>query len=280
MSDLFSNTHVDMTQAHPGRMYDYLLGGTANFKVDQEAVHASIGAVGGIENARATIKANRAFLVRAVRYLAHEAGVRQFLDLGTGIPTEPNVADVAQQAAPDCRVVYVDNDPVMLAHAHQLVRGAPPGAIAYIQADVRHPDTVLEQASQTLEFTRPVAVLLIAVTHSLAGDEPQRIISHLTGRLATGSYLAVSQLTTDIMAEATTALRDAWDADDTIKEPFVFRNRSQFSQFSQFFAGWELVDPGVVPLDEWRPDGDAPPRPPGWETPYYAALGHLEPHLT
>lgn len=260
---------IETTQAHPGRMYDYLLGGTANFEADRVAIEASSGAVGGIDHAKATVRSNRAFLVRAVRWLASEAGVRQFLDLGTGIPTAPNVADVARDVAPDCRVVYVDNDPVMLAHAHRLLRGSTEGATHYIWADIRDPDEVLQQAAATLDFNEPLAVLLVAVTHSLPDDEPHRIISHIADRIPTGSYLAVSQLTTDIMPEATTALRDKWEKDDTIREPFVFRDRDQFATF---FDGWELIDPGVVALDDWRPDGHAPPRPEGWDTPHYAAV--------
>lgn len=265
------SVEIDTTKPHPGRMYDYLLGGRANFEVDREAVRLHSPSVGGIEISKAMVRANRAFLVRAVRYLAEEAGVRQFLDLGTGIPTEPNVADIARRADPECRVVYVDNDSVMMAHAHELLKGTRAGAVKYIWADLRDPAAVLEQASETLDLSKPVAVLLVSITHFLPGDEPLSVIGRLSERVCPGSYLVVSQLTSDIMVEAMAALAQSLEKDDSITQPFVLRDRDEFARF---FDGWQLVEPGVVPLDDWRPDGEAPSRPPGWDTPYYAAIGH------
>lgn len=263
------NVEIDTTKPHPGRMYDYLLGGQANFEADREAVRLHSPSVGGIETSRAMVRANRAFLVRAVRYLAEEVGVRQFLDLGTGIPTEPNVADIARQASPECHVVYVDNDPVMMAHAHKLLSDTSEGLAEYIWADLRDPAAVFEQASEMLDLTKPVAVLLVSITHFLPGDEPGTIIGQILDHVCPGSHLAVSQLTTDIMVEAMAALAQSLEKDDSIAQPFIFRDRDQFTRF---FEGWELIEPGVEPLDDWRPDGEAPPRPPGWETPYYAAI--------
>jgi len=163
---------IDTTVAHPSRMYDYLLGGVDHFAVDREAVDAAADAVGGMENARATVRANRVFLVRAVRWLAAQ-GVRQFLDIGTGIPTMENVHQVAQEAAPESRIVYVDNDPIVLAHAHTLLKSTAEGATAYVYGDLRDPEPILTEAARTLDLGRPVAVILVAITHFFPdADDP------------------------------------------------------------------------------------------------------------
>ena len=188
---------IDSTVAHSARVYDYLLGGSDNFAVDRDAARQVAAFVGGMDNARAEARANRAFLGRAVRWLAAEAGIRQFLDIGTGIPNADNVQTIALRAAPDARVVSVDHDPVVLAHAHQLLGPGDPARTAYVQADLRDPDVILARAARTLDLAEPVALLLVGVLHHVADpDDPHAIVAHLVRNLAPGSYLAVSHLAT------------------------------------------------------------------------------------
>ena len=171
---------LDTSVAHPARVYDYWLGGKDNFAADREAAEAVIAVRPGILR---DIRENRKFLIRAVRYLAAEAGIRQFLDLGTGIPTSPNVHEAAQQAAPECRVVYVDNDPIVLAHARALLASSDEGATAYLDADLRDPEPILRTAAQTLDFSQPVGVILVGVLHLISDDEkPEAIIAPADGR--------------------------------------------------------------------------------------------------
>ena len=254
---------IDRQAANAARVYDYLLGGTANFEVDRAAGEQSSAAFpGGIDGARASVRSNRDFLARAVRYLAGEVGIRQFLDLGTGIPNEHNVHHLAQQVAPDARVVGVDYDPVVLAHAHELLRSTPEGAVAFIDGDFREPEAVLEQAADTLDFSRPVAVMLVAILHLIDDDnDPYGLVGRLMDAVPSGSYLAMTHLTNDLldMAETARILTEA------MREPMVLRTRAEFARF---FDGLELVEPGVVPVDEWRPD--TPPT--GTFIAHYAAV--------
>jgi hypothetical protein len=236
----------DTTVAHSARVHDYWLGGKDHFAADRAAGDAVIEAYPGIVE---SVRANRAFLARVVRFLAAEAGIRQFLDIGTGIPTANNTHEVAQSVAPDCRVVYVDYDPVVLAHARALLVGSPEGATDYIDADLRDPQAILNQAAQTLDFSRPVAVMLIAIMHLIGDDaEPYKIVSQLTGAMPSGSYLALSQVASDIQAEqmAEAARRYNRLAHETQRH----RNRAEVTRF---FDGLSLVEPGVVPVQEWRP---------------------------
>jgi SAM-dependent methyltransferase len=248
-------TEIDRRVAHPSRMYDYLLGGKDHFAVDRDAVHQAAPAVGGLDNARTAVRANRAFLGRAVRYLATEAGLRQFLDIGTGIPNADNVHAVAQRAAPESRIVYVDNDPIVLAHAHVLLTGTPQGATSYVHGDLREPGTILRRAAETLDFTRPIAVMLVSMLHFVPDeDDPYGIVAELMRATSPGSHLAVSHLAADINPEGMAELAQRFNSDDTVGDPFVMRDRAAVARF---FDGLELVEPGVVPVDHWRPDEGA-----------------------
>jgi hypothetical protein len=264
---------IDPSAPHPARIYDYLLGGTENFAVDREAAEQVAGAhPGGLETARAVVRANRAFLGRAVRYLAADAGIRQFLDIGTGVPTEGNTHEVAQQVAPDSRIVYVDNDPIVLALSRSLLRSTSEGATAYVNGDLREPDAVLEQAAATLDLTRPVALMLVAVLHLIPdADDPYGIVARLVDAVPRGSYLVVSCLAKDIqddeMAEA------AERHGKVVQEALALRGRDEVARF---FDGLEVVEPGVVQVHRWRRGAadtgtggpaDAP------ATPIYGAVG-------
>ncbi len=245
--------HIDTSVAHAARIYDYLLGGTDNFEVDRQAAHvANADMPGGIDAARANIRANRAFLGRAVRFLAGEAGIRQFLDVGTGIPSGDNVHEVAQAAAPDARVVYVDNDPIVLAHAHTLLRSSEDGATAYIEGDLHEPDGILAEAAGTLDFSQPVAVMLVAIMHFVPDAlDPYGIVRRFVDAVPSGSYLVLSHGAMDVDPEKMAALAERLSSRS--REPFVWRSKEQVAQF---FDGLDLLDPGVVPVDRWRPDTD------------------------
>ncbi len=241
---------LDTSVAHSARVHDYWLGGKDNFAADRAAGDAVVEAYPGIV---ISVRANRAFLARVVRFLAAEAGIRQFLDIGTGIPAANNTHEVAQSAAPDCRVVYVDYDPVVLTHARALLTSAPEGVTDYIDADLRDPDRILREASRTLDFSRPVAVMLIAIMHLIVdADDPYGVVGKLTAAVPSGSYLALSQVASDIEAEqiAEAARRYNRLARETQ------RHRSH-AEVARFFEGLELVEPGVVPVQEWRPGREA-----------------------
>jgi hypothetical protein len=223
-----------------------------------------------MDYARATVRANRRFLVRAVRWLASEAGVRQFLDIGTGIPNADNVHGVAQQTAPDSRVVYVDNDPIVLAHSHTLLRSTTEGATNYIFGDLRDPDPILGHAADTLDFTHPVAVVLVAITHFLPDkDDPYRIVARLMDAVPSGSYLALTHLASDIQAAEMAELERRYRDDKTIEETFVMRSHAELSRF---FDGLELVQPGLVPIDDWRSDEIVPPPSEAWVNPIWGGV--------
>jgi hypothetical protein len=241
----------DTSVAHIARVYDYWLGGKDNYAADRKAGDAALEAYPYIA---AGVRANRAFLARVVRYLAGEAGIRQFLDIGTGIPTANNTHEVAQAIAPGSRAVYVDNDPIVLAHARALLTSKPEGATAYLDADFSDTATILTGAAQTLDFSRPVAVMLIAILH-LVGDEaePYRTVTKLIDVVPSGSYLAISHLSSDIMASA--ARSEAHDRlRQLMHERQTQRNRDEVAQF---FAGLDMVEPGLVPITQWRPDSEA-----------------------
>src|SRR5215472_378694 len=188
----------DARVAHPARVYDYWLGGKDNFEADRLAGEATIAAYPAI---RASARANRAFLARSVRYLA-EAGVRQFLDIGTGLPTANNTHEVAQSVVPDSRIVYVDNDPLVLSHARALLTSSPEGATAYLDADLRDTDRILKLAAGTLDFTQPVAIMLLAILHYIPDTgEAQRIVARLVDAVPSGSYLVISHAASDISPE-------------------------------------------------------------------------------
>ncbi|MDP9792535.1 O-methyltransferase involved in polyketide biosynthesis [Catenuloplanes nepalensis] len=240
-------TPIDATRPHAARVYDYLLGGKDNFAVDRAAADALLAEV---RSAEAAARANRRFMQRAVGLLAGQ-GVRQFLDLGTGLPTSPNVHEVAQRYQSDARVVYVDNDPLVLAHARALLTSHPDGVTAYVGADVTDVAAVLDDPdlATTLDFGRPVAVLAIAVAHFLPGDTAHRTMDRYREALSPGSYVAVSHFTTDLLDDA--AARRAREAAARMRTGVVPRTRAQFADF---FAGTRLLDPGIVPVHRWRPD--------------------------
>ncbi|WP_369393591.1 SAM-dependent methyltransferase [Streptomyces sp. CG1] len=237
---------IDTTRPHPARVYDWFLGGKDNYPVDEE-LGRRITAID--EGAARAARANRAFMQRATRALA-EDGVRQFLDIGTGIPTEPNLHQIAQSVAPDARVVYVDNDPIVLAHASALLRGTPEGLTEYVQADARDPRAILEQAAHVLDFGRPVALSLIALLHFVAdADGAHAVVSTLLGALAPGSCLVLSTMTADFEPENVGKGIAAYAAGGVT---LVARSRDEVAAF---FAGLDLLAPGVVPVTDWRPDG-------------------------
>jgi hypothetical protein len=203
-------------------------------------------------------RANRAFLGRVVRYLAGEAGIRQYLDLGTGIPTAGNTHQIAQGVAPESRIVYVDYDPVVLAHARALLTSSPAGAADYIHADLRQTDTVLAQAGQLLDFTRPVAVTMLTILHVIPdSDQPYAIVAKLMDALPPGSYLAISHMSSDLLARETQdGLVDAGKR--LSSEQLSARSHEQVARF---FAGTDLIEPGLVPVEKWRPEPGAGPQP-------------------
>jgi hypothetical protein len=260
---------IDTHVPHASRIYDYLLDGTNNFAIDREmAQRLGDAFFGGIDNARADARANRAFLGRAVRYLAGEVGIRQFLDIGTGIPNEDNVHAVAQQVAPDARIVYVDYDMMVQAYARLLLESTPEGATVYLTADLRDPEKILQQAATILDFTKPVALMLVAVLHFIPdGDDPYEVVARLLAAVPSGSYLAVSHLASDVnadeMAEMVTRLNEA------TRETFVVRSRAEVSRF---FSGLEPVEPGLAQVDQWRPPEPQPNQPGQRLTPIYGVV--------
>ena len=241
----------DITKAHQARSYDYLLGGKDNYAADRAAVDEQIKIYPDLVF---TMRANRAFLGRAVRYLAGEAGIRQFLDLGTGIPTAGNLHEVAQAIAPESRVVYVDYDPVVLAHARALLDSSEAGATEYIDADLRDTGTILSRAADLLDFTKPVAVTLMSILHAIPdADDPYAIVAMLLDAVPSGSYLAISQFGEELMpAEAREALLASTRR--TSLQQYTGRTREQVKRF---FDGTDLVEPGLVPVEEWRQDPGA-----------------------
>jgi S-adenosyl methyltransferase len=242
-------TMFDTSVAHVARVYDYWLGGKDNFAVDRAAGEQAIAAYPDIVH---SVRANRAFLARTVRYLAAEAGIRQFLDIGTGIPTANNTHEVAQSAAPGCRVVYVDNDPIVLAHARALLTSGPAGVTAYIDADLRDTRKILAVASQTLDFSRPVAVVLMAILHLIGdGDDPYGTVAKLIGAVPPGSYLAMSHIASDIEPEALGKAKER-----VSRLALVEQTYRTHAEVMQFFDGLEMVEPGLVRVQEWRPGSE------------------------
>lgn len=238
----------DTSVANQARMYDYLLGGKDNYAADREAVEAGLNIWPDLAF---TARANRAFLGRAVRYLTGEAGIRQFLDIGTGIPTAGNTHQVAQKIAPETQVVYVDYDPIVLAHARALLTSHRAGATEYIHADLRDTPAILSQAGKLLDFTRPVAVTLLAILHAIPdSDDPHAIVATLMDAVPAGSYLGISQMALDLLGQET---EDGLEhmQDQMMQKRFTSRTREQVARF---FSGMDLVAPGLVRAEEWRPD--------------------------
>jgi O-methyltransferase involved in polyketide biosynthesis len=241
---------INTNMAHPARVYDYWLGGKDNFPADRALAEHIMEA---IPTMRTMAAANRAFLSRSVRYLAAEAGVRQFLDIGTGIPTSPNVHETAQANAPDTRVVYVDNDPIVLARARALLTSQDAGETAFIMADLREPKSILDHPTltATLDLSQPVALMMVAVLMYFRDSDnpnPYDMVDSLLAPLASGSYLAVTHPTADFNAEA---MAGAVAAAEAAGVTLVARDQAEVERF---FTGLELVDPGVTPVLSWRPE--------------------------
>jgi hypothetical protein len=250
----------DITRAHPARVYDYWLGGKDNYEADRIAATEVIAAM---PNIVATAQANRAFLRRAVQYLVAEAGIRQFLDIGTGLPTAQNTHEVAQQIAPESRIVYVDNDPIVLAHARALLTSTPEGATAYLEADARDPEKILREAARTLDFGQPVAVMMLAVMQFIPdADGPHEIVFRLMEAVPPGSYLAMSNATLDFDPSGSPGA-DQYNA--RVATQLTPRGRAEIARF---FEGLDLVEPGLVPLPQWRALAS-----PGQQISLYAAVG-------
>jgi len=236
----------DTSVAHQARIADYLLGGRDNFAADRRAAEAMIEAYPTMVE---LMRANRAFLRRAVRFLAGEAGIRQFLDIGTGIPTAGNTHEVAQEIAPDSRVVYIDYDPVVLAHARALLTSTSEGVTDYVDSDLRDVTKVLTGAAETLDFGKPVAVTVTMTLHAIAdADDPHAIVAQYMNAMPPGSYLSISHPASDIEPEK------AADIVNRLKplsyQQYTARTRAQVLRF---FDGMELVEPGLVQIQQWRP---------------------------
>ena len=236
----------DISVAHPARVYDYWLGGKDHFEPDRIAAQEVIAVRPTIIR---DIRANREFLGRVVRFLAGEAGIRQFLDIGTGIPSANNTHEVAQSVAPDCRIVYVDNDPIVLAHARALLTSTPEGACAYLDADLKDTGKILREAARTLDFSRPVAVLFIGVLHLVSdADEPLRIMGEMLDATVAGSYLALTQPAKDVNADQ--VAEGARRYNEHVKTP---QTRRTYAETLRFFDRMEVVPPGLVQCHRWRP---------------------------
>jgi S-adenosyl methyltransferase len=246
---------IDTGHAHPARVYNYWLGGTDNYPADREAAEQAIAANPQIVT---DVRANRAFLTRAVRYLAAEAGIRRFLDIGTGLPTASNTHEVAQATAPTARVVYVDNDPIVLAHARALLTSTPDGVTAYLDADLRDTSAILQASAQTLDLGQPVALMLLIVLHLIPdADDPYRIVATLMQALPSGSYLVLTHPASDIraaeMAEMTRRVNERMSGSRATMR--------DHAAITRFFDGLDLLEPGVVQPQQWRPDGGTPGPP-------------------
>jgi hypothetical protein len=257
---------IDTSRPHPARVYDYFLGGKNNFAADR-AVATKV--IEGWPAIRIGVRENRQFLARVVRYLAGEAGVRQFLDIGTGLPTANSVHEVAQAVTPTAHIVYVDNDPLVLAHARALLTSSPEGRTAYIHADLRDPAAILNDpmTREVLDFDQPIAVMLLAILHMIPDDEnPAEIVKTLVDALPPGSYLVASHITGEHSADAAGGEGRFQEANMSAQ----WRDSDVFARLA--FDGLELVSPGVVLTSEWR--NDAPgPRPTPADVSAYGGVG-------
>jgi hypothetical protein len=271
---------IDPTVAHGSRVYDYLVGGDDNFEADRAAARGMAEAQpGGIAGIQSNCRTNRIFLGQAVRYLVEECGIRQFIDIGPGIPTVHVTHQIAQGIAPESKVVYVDKDPIVLAHAHTLLKGSDEGRTEFYEDDLRNPEGVLKRAGAVLDLSQPVGLILVAIYHMIPDEfDPYTIQAKLLAGLPSGSYVVMSHLTSDFMGPA-------WDEAverlaEATREPFLNRDQEAFTKFTE---GLELVAPGVAPIDDWLRDGPEPPPPDvepripddlpeGWVNPLWAVV--------
>jgi len=257
---------IDTAKPHSARMYDYYLGGKDHFAVDRQTAEVAMASWPAV---RIAVRENRAFLGRAVRWLVAEAGIRQFLDIGTGLPSASNVHEVAQAVAPECRVVYVDNDPIVLAHARALLASKPQGKTAYIDADLREPHEILADpaVTGTLDLSRPVALMLVAILHFLPdGSHPGQIVRTLMDALPSGSYLVASHVTPEHDPAGVGGLEQTYRSGGVACQA---RAADDFAQLA--FPGLRMVDPGVVLVSDWRP-GTSGPRPLASEVNWYGGV--------
>jgi hypothetical protein len=242
---------LDTTVSHSARIWNYWLGGKDNFAIDRQAGDKVAAMLPSIV---AQARADRAFLGRAVRYLAGEAGIRQFLDIGTGLPTADNTHQVAQRVAPESRIVYADNDPLVLAHARALLISAREGVCDYVDGDLRDPGAILAQAGRTLDFSQPVGLMLLGVLHHISDtSEAYSIVRQLVAALAPGSFVAINHSTSAIHGAAMEEAVRHWNQVGT--PPMTLRTPEQITGF---FDGLELLAPGVVSCSRWRPDPSPP----------------------
>jgi hypothetical protein len=237
---------LDTTVAHPARVWDYWLGGKDNYVADQQ-VGDHINET--MPEVVIWARADREFLGRAIRYMVSEVGLRQFLDIGTGIPAADNTHQVAQRLAPESRIVYVDNDPIVLAHARALLNSAPGGATDYIDADLREPETILNAATHTLDFAQPVGITLLGILEFITTDQAYAIVNRLLEAVPSGSHLAIACPTSEVNAEAMQEVIKRWN--DSGATPAVLRSAAELTRF---FDNTELLEPGLVSLPQWRPD--------------------------
>jgi hypothetical protein len=238
---------IDISVTHSARFWNYLLGGKDNYPVDRRAAEQILAFIPSL---RDTVRAERGFLIRAVGYLVETEGIRQFLDIGTGLPTANNTHEVAQARAPQCRIVYVDNDPLVLAHARALLTSTPEGATDYLHVDVRDPGSILRQAARTLDFTQPVGLMLLGIVNFITDTgEAHAIVNRLLRALPSESYLVLSHPTAEVDGEAMHKAMRHWN--ESGAAPIVSRTPRQLTDF---FDGLQLLEPGVVSCSHWRPD--------------------------
>ncbi|MGW2486397.1 SAM-dependent methyltransferase [Streptomyces sp. NPDC001606] len=238
---------LNTTVAHNARVWNYWIGGKDNYEVDQRVGEQVAGMFPVI---RAVARADREFLARAVRFLAAERGIRQFLDVGTGLPTVDNTHEIAQRIAPDARIVYVDNDPIVLVHARSLLTSSPEGATDYVDADVHDPESIVQRAAETLDLTRPVALMMLGILNFvLDTGEARDIVRRLMAALPSGSHLVLTHPTYDaeVGGEGNAAAMEFWNAHAT--PPITARSHAEIASF---LAGLDLVEPGLVPCSQWR----------------------------
>jgi hypothetical protein len=255
---------LDTTVPHSARVWNYFLGGKDNFAADRAAGDQYQALFPEIMD---IAQADRAFLGRAVRYMAGEAGIRQFLDIGTGLPTLDNTHEVAQQVAPESRIVYVDNDPLVLVHARALLVGNPAGATDYIEADLHEPDKILKAAARTLDFKQPIGIMLLGILHFIPDtDEAYAIVDKLIASVASGSFLAITHATLEIGGQGNAEAQADFNSKSAV--PLTPRTHAQITRF---FQGMELLEPGIVTMPAWRPDETA--EQPPVELAGYAAVG-------
>jgi S-adenosyl methyltransferase len=258
------------TSPSAARMYDYALGGKDNYQVDRDAADR----VMELYNYKLGARVNRKFMERMVRSMIRDEGIHQFLDIGTGIPTQPNLHQVAQELVPHARVMYVDNDPIVLAHAHALMVGTPEGVVDFVDADFSDPARVLDALTQlgTFDLSKPVVLSLIAVLHLVPDDrDPHRTVATLMDAFAPGSYLAISHATADYQPEAIGQIER-----DLSARGVPFRPRT-LAEFSRFFDGFTVVEPGLVPPHRWRPIESALPPEADAEISLYAGVARKTP---